>query len=81
MEKNDPRVLQLEERLNFLHARISELERRIMALERNLPPPRLSVEKPLHPAFDSEQRKANLCHKYLSRTINLAKRDYDRKYK
>lgn len=81
MEKNDPRVFQLEQRLNLLHAKISELERRIMALERNLSPPKPSVQKPAQLTPDSAQQKTDVGHRYLNRAINLAKRDYDRKYK
>ncbi|MEM4187638.1 MAG: hypothetical protein QW786_00870 [Candidatus Hadarchaeum sp.] len=80
MEKNDLRILQLEERLNSIHTKISELERRIMALERNLPPPKPSPQKPTQPVPDSAQQKKDTS-RYLSRAINLAKRDYDQKYK
>jgi hypothetical protein len=79
MEKNDPRALQLEERLNSLSARISELERRIAALERNLTPSKPSGQQPAQPA--QPQPKTGTGHSYLSRAISLAKRDYDRKYK
>ncbi|MEM3421576.1 MAG: hypothetical protein QW315_04890 [Candidatus Hadarchaeum sp.] len=81
MERGDLRILQLEERLNSLHTKISELERRIMALERNLPPPKPSPQKPTQPVPDSVQQKKDAGHRYLSRAINLAKRDYDQKYK
>jgi hypothetical protein len=79
MEKNDPRALQLEERLNSLHARISELERRIIALERSLTSSKQSGQQPTQPA--PSQPKTEAGHKYLSRAISMAKRDYDRKYK
>ncbi|MGQ9788185.1 MAG: hypothetical protein ACUVQM_02575, partial [Candidatus Hadarchaeaceae archaeon] len=81
MQRNNPRTPPLDERLNFLQAKISELERRIVALERSLPLPSLPVQKPSPPAPDSNQQKTDFGHKYLSRTISLAKRDYDRKNK
>ncbi|MGC8816630.1 MAG: hypothetical protein ACP5PX_02290 [Candidatus Hadarchaeum sp.] len=79
--ENDLRISQLEEKLNFLRAKISELERRITILERNLTPPKPLAPKTPHSTTDSAQKKTDLDHKYLSRAIDLAKRDYDRKYK
>ena len=65
------RILSLENKLNLLATRLSDLERRLSALEQSFGTPK--------PVLRPEAQKIQ--HVYLSRTIDRAKRDYERKYR
>lgn len=71
----DQRILSIENRLNSLVARVSELERRLSELELSAgierQPPRTRQPAPA----------SGVEHKYLSRSIERARRDYERKYR
>jgi hypothetical protein len=81
MERNYPRTLTLDERLNHLNAKITDIERRVIALERNLATAKPVAKPPTQHAPTSPQTKNETGHKYLGRAISMAKRDYERKYK
>ncbi|MFH1820968.1 MAG: hypothetical protein ABH852_00785 [Methanobacteriota archaeon] len=81
MEKNYPRALSLDERLNLLNARVTDIERRVTALERNLAMAKPATKPSTQPTPVAPQSKNETGHKYLGRAISTAKRDYERKYR
>ncbi len=81
MQHDEARILSLEKRLNSLNVQFFEMERRIKALEQNLHTKKYTVH-PAHaaPRPKQEPSKTPTNHRYLSRAIHKAKRDYERKY-
>jgi hypothetical protein len=79
MEKHTPGTVSLDERLRLLTTRLCEVERRLAVLEHNAPVK--PAVQPAAPAPAAPQPRTAAGHKYLGRTISLAKRDYERKYK
>lgn len=70
----DEQILSLENKLNTLIVRVSDLERRLSALERTSAPSKPVTKTPQTPPTNVE-------HNYLRRAITSAKHDYERKYK
>ncbi len=75
MEKRDYQSLSVDEQLKLLKARVLDLERRISTLEQNL-----SFKRPNHHPKITEPN-TSVKRGYLGRTISVAKRDYERKYR
>lgn len=70
----DERILSIENKLNSLMIRLSDLERRLTALEQAS-----GISKPA--VQTSRPAAANVEHRYLRRAIHTARRDYERKYR
>lgn len=71
----DERILSIENRLNSLAVRLADLERRLAALEQAT-----GVSKPA-PHAPQPVATTNVGYNYLRRSIDRAKRDYERRYR
>lgn len=70
----DENLLSVEKRLNSLATRIADLERRVAALEQATGAPKAdSAQQPVAPT--------NTEYRYLRRSIDRAKRDYEYRYR
>jgi hypothetical protein len=73
-------ILALESRLNSLLQRLSEIERRLGNLERSAGVVK-PVSNPPKPDPDPQPRVVPSRYSYIQKTINVARREYEREHR
>jgi hypothetical protein len=81
MEKESNPMPSLQNQLNMLSQRLAEIERRLNSLERSTTPVHIAKELRKENNPKPERTKQPLHHKYLKKTIDAAKRRYEREHR
>lgn len=80
MEKEGNSIPGLQNRLNMLSQRLVDVERRLTSLERSTTPVRKAKELRREDNPKSGSVKRPLHHSYLKKTIDAARRRYEREH-
>ena len=80
MDKENNLIPSLQTQLNILSQRLNDIERRLSFLERSMVPARKAAELRGKDNPKPEQIKRPLHHNYLRKTIDAARRRYEREH-